>query len=300
MKILLADDDPVSRIMVRVPLLRLGYEVREVADGEQAWALLQSEPFSIIITDWLMPRLDGPSLIQRIRKAELPNYVYSILLTSKDAKDDIIAGLDAGADDYLNKPLHPNELRARISIAARIVDLETRLRTERDTDALTGLRNRRAIAAAANTELARSVRERIPLSVVLVDIDHFKQVNDRHGHQAGDQALRLVAATIAQNLRLYDSVGRWGGEEILLLLPTTNCEKATKIAERVRAAIANTPLLLETGEAVPLSVSMGLASTDADESQDFETLLKYADDALYHAKQAGRNRVVIQQRAASL
>ena len=297
MKVLIADDDPVSRIMVRVPLLRLGYDVREVADGEQAWSLLQSEPFSIMITDWLMPRLDGPGLIQRIRNADFPNYVYSILLTSKDAKDDIIAGLDAGADDYLSKPLHPNELRARISIATRIIDLETRLRAERDTDALTSLRNRRAISVAAHAELSRAAREHTALSVVLIDIDHFKQVNDTHGHQAGDQALRLVAATITQNLRPYDSVGRWGGEEILLLLPSTTSEHAASVAERVRAAIAATPLLLETGQAVPLSVSMGLASTDSVDLNQFEPLLQCADSALYQAKQHGRDQVAIYQPA---
>ncbi len=300
MKVLLADDDPVSRIIVRVPLLRLGYEVREVADGEQAWSLLQNEPFSIMITDWLMPRLDGPALIQRIRNADLPNYIYSILLTSKDAKDDIIAGLDAGADDYLSKPLHPNELRARISIATRIIDLETRLRAERDTDALTSLRNRRAISAAAHAELSRAAREHTPLSVVLIDIDYFKHVNDRHGHQAGDQALRLVATTITQNLRPYDSVGRWGGEEMLLLLPNTTSEVAASVAERVRAAIATTPLLLETGEAVPLSVSLGLASTNSAEMNQFEPLLQCADFALYQAKQHGRNQVAIYQAAPAL
>jgi len=231
-----------------------------------------------------------PALIARIRAADFPGYTYVILLTSKDERADMIAGLDAGADDYLIKPCESDELRARLAIGARIVDLERRLRSARDTDALTGLRNRGAITAAAETELVRTQRAHAPLSVALLDVDHFKQVNDRYGHQAGDQALRLIAAVVRQHIRPYDLVGRWGGEELLLLLAGTTTNDAAAVAVRVRERIAATPLMLADGRQIALTASLGVASTEGG-AYLLETLIRDADAALYSAKAAGRNCV---------
>lgn len=291
MDVLIVEDDPVQRRLLRGQLTRLGYNVREVANGELAWNLLQQQPCPIVITDWMMPSLDGPGLITRIREGNLSTYTYLIMLTSRDDRSDIVAGLDAGADDYITKPCDVNELRARVAIGARIVGLETQLREMRDTDELTGLRNRRAITALAETELARAAREMRPLSVVMLDIDHFKQVNDTYGHQAGDQALCLVAGTVSKNVRLYDVVGRWGGEEILLLLPGTTYSQALMVAERVRAAIAAIPLGLQEGQSVALTASLGVASRAPGDVTNLETLVASADMALYHAKSNGRNCV---------
>ncbi len=291
MKILIVDDDPFQRRLLRALLARLDYDVRDVANGELAWSLLQQEAISIVITDWMMPTLDGPGLIRRIRGANLPGYTYIVLLTAKGDLTDVVAGLDAGADDYLTKPCDTNELRARIAIGSRIVDLEMRLREARDTDSLTGLRNRRALTANANSELVRAQRNGTSLSVVLLDVDHFKQVNDRYGHHIGDQGLCLIAATVVQNVWPYDIVGRWGGEELLIVLPETTLAQAAMVADRVRASIRATPLLLEDGRQVELAASFGVASIELTDVATLDALLQQADAALYQAKADGRNRV---------
>lgn len=291
MHVLIVDDDPVQRRILRSQLMRLGYDVREAADGDQAWTQLQQEPAPIVITDWMMPQLDGPALIAQIRAAEFPGYTYVILLTARDHREDVVIGLDAGADDYLTKPCDAHELRARVAIGARIVDLERRLRAARDTDVLTGLRNRGAIAAAAEAELARSQRSTQPLSVALLDIDHFKLVNDQYGHQAGDQALRLVANVVRQHVRPYDVVGRWGGEELLLVLSDTTLAAATTVAERVRAKIAASPLSWSEDRQIAVTASLGVASTETSGAITLEQLVHDADAALYRAKADGRDCV---------
>jgi two-component system chemotaxis response regulator CheY len=291
MQVLIVDDDRIQRLILRNQLLQLGYEVSEAADGAIAWTQLEHQPSPIVITDWMMPQLDGPALIARIRAAAFPGYTYVILLTSRDDRTDVVAGLDAGADDYLTKPCDSHELRARVVIGARIVDLEHRLRMARDTDALTGLDNRGVITASAEAELARTQRSGTPLSVALLDVDHFKQVNDQHGHQAGDQALRLIAAEAREQVRPYDLVGRWGGEELLLLLAGTTLQEATSIAERVRATLAATPLTRADGRQIALTASLGVASTETSGEHTLEALVRDADAALYRAKAAGRNCV---------
>ncbi len=300
MRILIADDDPITRRLLQAMLARAGHEVLVAEDGQIAWELLQHESVRFVITDWMMPNLGGPPLVRRIRSAGFPAYTYIILLTAKDGKDDVVIGLQAGADDYLTKPFDPNELRARIAIGERILDLETRLREARDQmevlatyDSLTGLLNRRALYKHIEAEMNRAERETEPMSLVLLDVDHFKVVNDQHGHLIGDQALRLVADTIAQNKRPYDWAGRWGGEEFLLALPGATLTEAGAVAERVRAAVAAAALPLPDGRRLHVQVSLGVTSMAPTARQPLDALLQQADEALYRAKREGRNRVCL-------
>jgi diguanylate cyclase (GGDEF)-like protein len=304
MDILVVDDDLLSRHLVSAALRALGYTVREAANGVQAWEEIQRSFAPLLITDWQMPELDGPSLIRRVRTAELPGYVYAILLTVRETQTDRIAGLDSGADDYLIKPTNLDELRARVAIATRILSLERELRSanvalqqlngqlqhQATHDRLTGLLNRPAILEHLGLELARVRRSGQPLSLALLDLDHFKQINDAHGHLVGDRALQHVAALFAQSLRRYDWVGRWGGEEFLMLLPATGLLDACRVAERVRASLDMHPLALTDGPLLQITASVGVTDTlSPDES--IEELMTRADLALYAAKHAGRNRV---------
>jgi two-component system chemotaxis response regulator CheY len=293
MKILIVEDDLMQRRFLQVILAQSGREAVTAADGEAAWNLIQKERIQIVITDWMMPVLSGLELIRRIRAADLPHYTYLVLLTSQNAQNSIVEGLKAGADDYLTKPFDRNELMARLAIGERILKLEERLELMATHDTLTNLLNRRALYAGAMTELNRSIRENSPLSLIMLDIDHFKSVNDAYGHPAGDKALCLVAETLLQNKRDYDLVGRWGGEEFLALLPKTSLADARTIAERFRAGIEAAGLQMPDGGTVKITVSLGVSST-ATGSFDIEALIHQADKALYQAKNSGRNRVMLE------
>jgi two-component system chemotaxis response regulator CheY len=297
-RVLVVDDDPVIRRIVQASLASAGHTVEQAGDGQSALELLKHDPIRLVITDWQMPGMDGPELIQRLRASTPDAYTYIILLTAKSEKEDVATGLETGADDYLTKPFNPRELRARVGIGERILNLEAVLKESRDQlevlamhDGLTGLLNRRAIQAHAEAEWHRAARERESLSLVLLDIDHFKSVNDRHGHLVGDQALRLVAEVLAQRVRPYDQTGRWGGEEFLLVLPWTDLAAARLVAERVRARVAATPLPLADGSGLDLRVSLGVTSTSTGMPTSVEALLRQADEALYQAKRAGRDRI---------
>jgi two-component system, cell cycle response regulator len=301
MHIVIADDETISRRLLRITLGNAGHTVSEAEDGEAAWELLQSSGATMLISDWHMPLLSGPELIRRIRATQQGGYIYTILLTARDSKSDTVAGLDSGADDYLTKPFNSAELRARVAIGQRIVQLESSLREARDRfayqashDALIGLLNRQAISEHVQAELARAEHAATPLSLALLDVDHFKAINDRHGHLVGDQALRLVAQTLAATVRPYDWVGRWGGEEFLVVLADTRLSEAAAIAERIRSRIAATTLPLPDQTSQLFTVSIGVTSTalvNASHS-DAKVLFQQVDAALYSAKHAGRNRIV--------
>ncbi len=303
MKILVVDDDSTLRHILRIHLTRAGYEVVEAEDGQVAWDIMQRENLRFVITDWMMPEVDGPELIRRIRQANLPGYTYIIMLTAKEGKEAVVTGLEAGADDYLTKPFDPGEFRARVAIGKRIVNLETRLseslvRLEELAmrDGLTGLFNRRALYQHTENELSRARRENFPLSVVLLDIDHFKSVNDQHGHLVGDQALRLVADIITHSKRPYDWAGRWGGEEFLVVLPNTGPPEARIVAERMRENVARAQFVPpDDDRPLQLRISLGVSSTPIrpDSTLLLDQLLHQADEALYRAKRGGRNRVCL-------
>lgn len=300
MKILIVDDDAVHRRLLRAQITRAGHEVIEASDGQDAWELLQSQSIQFVITDWVMPRMNGIELTRHIREADSPFYTYVILLSVRADRGDVVDGLESGVDDYLVKPCDSRELRSRIAIGMRILTLEARLRESRDQlqqiathDSLTELLNRRAVYEEAQAELARAIRKHACISLVLLDIDHFKSINDRYGHPVGDDALRLVAATITRSLRPYDKVGRWGGEEFLVLLPGANTEDAVSVAERIRRNIATTMLPLTAGHKLALQASLGVTSAIGTPGLEIGTLISQADNALYQAKREGRNRVCV-------
>jgi len=300
MKILIAEDDKDSRRLLLINLLDGGHEVVEAEDGELAWQIWDRDHIRIIITDWMMPNVSGPDLIRRVRGSSYPHYTYIIMLTALGAKPQVVTGLEAGADDYLTKPFYQEELLERVNIGERILKLEDRLNDQRRLmeyqamhDSLTGLFNRRAIQEQAEVELSRTARETKPMGLVLLDVDHFKAINDMYGHQLGDQALRLVASVLAQNIRPYDSLGRWGGEEFMVVLPSATVEEACMVAERIRASVADAHLPLPSGETLQLQVSLGVTSSSATHSGSLalDKLVNEADKALYQAKASGRNRV---------
>ena len=301
MRLLVVDDDPVISRLLQASLSRAGHTVVPATDGRAAWHLWQQDPISLVVTDWMMPGLDGPELISRIRAASTGDYTYIILLTAKGGKDDVVEGLMTGADDYLTKPFHPGELRARVSIGERILTLEMRLREARDQfmvlathdPLLTGLFNRRALQEHAEAEWQRSARGQGVLSLALLDIDHFKSVNDRLGHAAGDHALRLIGDLLTASKRAYDWAGRWGGEEFLLVLPGATSEDACGVAERVRAKVEASPLSLTNYGVINLRVSIGVSTMTPGAPMTLDTLLQQADEALYTAKEQGRNRVAV-------
>ena len=300
MKALIVEDEPEFRLLLSVLLRQLDFDVIEAMDGLTAWDIVQKTQIPLVLTDWVMPQMQGPELIQKIRGANFPYYTYIILLTARTAQRDVVDGIMSGADDYLVKPFDQDELQARLSIAERILGLESRLRETLEQlrlvalrDGLTGVLNRRAIYEVAENELERARRESARLSFLMIYIDNFKKINDRFGHAMGDQALRLVVDTIVSNLRPYDSVGRWGGEEFLVLLPNTNHEEATQIAERLRTSVARSRLEFIESNSVELRISLGVTCTSFGEDQYIDKLVSQADKALYKAKNLGKDRVSV-------
>jgi diguanylate cyclase (GGDEF)-like protein len=308
MKILIADDDPVSRLLMQRTLEKFGYEVLLAADGRTAAEILsRSDGPRLALIDWMMPELDGPGLCREIRSLRDGSYIYILLLTSKQDSEDVVAGLEAGADDYITKPCHPAELRARLRTGRRILTLEETLVRAREEmrfkathDALTELWNRAAILALMRSELHRAAREGKPTSLLLCDIDHFKRVNDDHGHLVGDLVLEEVARRLISAVRPYDAVGRYGGEEFLILLSDCGRNSVKARAEEVRAGVASAPV--DTGcETIAISISIG-AVTCGDWNEDVppERILAEADAALYRAKAEGRNCTAIADSVAEM
>jgi diguanylate cyclase (GGDEF)-like protein len=298
--ILLAEDDPVTRMLMTRFLKKAGYEVDAVSNGSEALDKMTARYYPILVTDWEMPEMDGASLCKAVRNLQLDGYVYALLLTARDSKDNIIAGLEAGADDYLIKPVHEAELIARLNAGRRILNLEHSLRVANQrnrilsiTDALTGTYNRRYLMEQLPRELERCRRYAYPLSVLMCDIDHFKSINDARGHAAGDEVLQQFAARAQKSIRTNsDWVARHGGEEFLIVLPETGFDGAMTVAEKVRNLIAATPFTTRTGDAA-ITASFGVASTGAhgpDIALKVDALIRCADECLYRSKQAGRNR----------
>ena len=300
MRILIADDEAMSRLLLQKTLERAGYEVIAVENGRQAAEqICKLDGPRLALLDWVMPELDGPGVCNEVRKRKEQSYVYMVLLTSKEAKEDVVAGLESGADDYLTKPFDAEELKARLRTGVRILGLEDRLVEAREEmrfkashDALTTLWNRGVILELLGRELSRSHRENATTVILLCDIDHFKSVNDSFGHLVGDEVLRETAKRLLASVRSYDFVGRYGGEEFLVVL--NNCDPAFALAraEEIRKTIALRPVQTSTGP-VLVMMSLGLLLSHEWGTRTVEELLHEADTALYAAKRAGRNCVKI-------
>jgi diguanylate cyclase (GGDEF)-like protein len=297
MKVLVADDEPTSRRLLASSLSRWGYDVVLANDGEQASKILLSpDSPKMAVLDWLMPGIEGAQLCQDIRRNKPEPYTYILLLTGKRDQNDVIAGLEAGADDYVRKPFDPAELKVRLRTGKRILYLQDQLISAREAlrdkatrDQLTGIWNRAAILDILNSELQRAGREGGSLGIVIADLDHFKQVNDTFGHPMGDEVLRKVAQTLSGATRRYDSVGRIGGEEFLVVLPGCDEVNTMSHAERLRTAVAR--IVLESAPTIHPTISAGAAVFDRYHSFEALELIQAADAALYVAKNAGRNRV---------
>ncbi len=291
MKILVADDSEITRFKLESILSSWNYDVVQAIDGAEAWTILQQdETIQIAILDWLMPGLSGIDICKNIREQKERIYTYTIILTSRNNIDDIILGLKSGADDYLIKPYHTQELKARLQVGERIITLQNNLFNMANHDSLTGVLNRRSIIKKCDTELNRSKRKSVITGIIMADLDHFKQINDLYGHQAGDAVLVECTQRIQQELRSYDSLGRYGGEEFLILTPDTNPKDILKHAERIRQSISNS-LFHYQENVIPVTMSMGVATSD-DNHYESDTLIRLADDALYEAKEKGRNRII--------
>jgi diguanylate cyclase (GGDEF)-like protein len=298
-KVLIADDDQVSRRLLEVTLRKWGHEVVPVCDGRAAWDVLRAEDApKLAILDWMMPHLDGTAVCQEVRRKGGPSYQYLVLATSRDGKKDLLEGLEAGADGYITKPIDLNELRACLRVGERILDWQEQLLTAREAlreqatkDHLTGLWNRRSILEMLEREVARAQRDGRPVGLIVADLDFFKQVNDTRGHQAGDVVLRETARRMQSAVRPYDTLGRYGGEEFLVVLPNCDAARSLQIAERLHRCVGERPVDLPEAT-VPVTLSVGVTASGA-EPIPAETLLKVADDALLKAKRDGRDRVVL-------
>jgi two-component system, cell cycle response regulator len=297
-KILIADDDSVSRRLLEKTLQRAGYEVTSVANGQEAVDTLnRTDAPRLALLDWMMPGLHGPAVCREIRRQREQSYVYMILLISRESKEDIVTGLQSGADDYLIKPFDAEELKARLRTGERILHLEDRLVEAREQmrfrathDRLTSLWNRGVIMDLLERELVCSQREHVCTAVLLGELDHFKIINDTHGHLVGDQVLREVARRLLASVRSYDFVGRYGGEEFLVVLNNCRPDSAVARAEQIRKSIGTRPVQTDAG---PLAITMSLGALLSSDwgHRPADELLREVDAALYAAKSAGRNCV---------
>jgi len=300
LKILLTDDDPTTRALLGRWVTRWGYEVVTAVDGESALGLLRNDAeIQLCVLDWMLPGISGLDVCKTLRAEAREPYVYTLLLSAKTDIEDLVEGLEAGADDYLVKPCHPLELEVRLRAGKRMVELQQsliaareQLRIEASHDMLTGLFNRKAILQLLDRELGRAARIGESVSVLMLDLDHFKAINDGHGHQAGDAVLAGVPARFRSALRNYDAAGRYGGEEFLVVLSACDSEVAVSVAERVRAAVSGRALEIPAG-ALSVTCSLGIAGTDQRSGASSESLIRAADAALYRSKESGRNRATL-------
>jgi diguanylate cyclase (GGDEF)-like protein len=296
MRVLIAEDDLTSRTILTAILKKWGHDPIITEDGNAAWdALQQPDSPKLVLLDWNMPGMEGLELCRRLRENVSSNPPYIILLTGRVEKADIVQGLEAGANDYVTKPYDREELQARIRVGQRMLDMQASLLEARNSleyqamhDPLTGIFNRRAILDRLKAEISRAKREGGRLSIGMCDLDHFKKVNDTCGHQAGDEALVAFTRCIQANLRDYDCVGRYGGEEFLVIAAGSRGQNEDALYERLRAKIADAVIKTKAGD-ISITVSIGVApGTD---QSTVETLVAAADAALYRAKANGRNRV---------
>ena len=300
MKILIAEDDPVFRRLLKEILVSWGYDVVDAQDGNEAFqALLAEDAPRLAVLDWNMPGMEGIEVCRKVREELKEPYTYIILLTANHREDYLVTGMEAGADDYIIKPFRHNELKVRLRAGKRIIELQNELIAAREIirekstrDSLTGLLNHEEILGVLGRELARGERDKGSVSIIMADLDHFKTVNDTYGHLAGDAVLRSTSQILKSMMRAYDSVGRYGGEEFLFVLPECGGECAAAFAERARVRIGSAAIESPEG-IIPVTISSGVATSGKESGWDAISLIKAADKALYRAKADGRNRVAV-------
>ncbi len=300
MKVLVADDSLVIRRLLESCLSAWGYEVVSVADGGAAWAALSAEDApAIAILDWMMPLHSGLDLCRMLRALPRHSYTYILLLTSKGLREDIVEGLGAGADDYVVKPFDKYELEVRLRAGRRIIDLQAELirtqealREQATRDALTGVWNRHSILEILSREVDRAGRKCGLLGLLMFDLDHFKDINDTFGHQCGDQVLSGLAGRLRNALRSYDSIGRYGGEEFLVVVPHADADALASQARRLKSVIEGAVLDAE-GRQISVTASFGASVFDPLQPGSPDTLIRAADAALYQSKKVGRNAIFL-------
>jgi two-component system, cell cycle response regulator len=298
MKVLVAEDDAVACVIMEKQLTRCGYDVVVAHDGEEALHLLSAESAPhLAVLDRVMPKIDGAEVCRLVRASAREPYTYIVLVTGLSSEDDLLSGMDAGADDYITKPFRTAELEARLRVGRRLIEQQDNLiaarealRAEAKHDALTGLWNHEEIIRLLELELVRAQRQGRHVGVIMVDLDHFKAINDTYGHSIGDAVLVETTQKMTSLLRPYDFLGRYGGEEFLIVLPDVNWESVVHIAERLRSGIAAESVAL--GKTLsPITVSMGITISFGDAPSTTQVLIDAADRALYRAKRTGRNRI---------
>lgn len=299
MRVLIAENNPVALRFLERNIKKWDYEVIATRNGQEAWKAIKEDDLRLIILDWVMPEMNGIELCQKIRQQKKSKYIYILLLTSRDRQQDIIEGLSAGADDYMVKPPNLLELRARLQKGKRIIELEdSLLETHKklielaSRDSLTHLWNRATILKFLEEELEQSSRENYPASVIMVDVDNFKKINDTFGHCVGDIVLTRVASRLKKNVRLYDQVGRYGGDEMFIILPNCGLEAIGPIAERLCLSISQRKIKT-SGGFLAVTITLGCASTESFSEPSVDGLIQASDKALYKGKNQGRNRVSV-------
>ncbi|MEQ8175626.1 MAG: diguanylate cyclase [Syntrophomonadaceae bacterium] len=297
MRILIAEDEPISRKLLQNSLLDWGYDVVVARDGQEALTILEKDGRpNLAVLDWMMPGADGPDICRWLRSRETASYVYVILLTGRNQEGDLVRGLESGADDYMLKPFNSEELKYRLRIGQRIIEQEQKIIRMASIDDLTGLLNRRNFWERMEKEMNRLRREKGTVGFIISDIDHFKNVNDTYGHSVGDLVLQQFAQCLQDNCRIYDYVGRYGGDEFIIGVPGASLLETVEIAERIRNTIQNTGIpILGSGDIIQITASFGVDAMNlgSENEQHMEELINHADEALYLAKGEGRNRIGI-------
>lgn len=294
MKILIAEDERLTRTMLRKYLENLGYEVLEAEDGAQAYEIYNREQINFLITDWMMPVMNGLELLKKIRTEDRHGYTYIIFLTSKEEKDEMIEAISHGADDYIRKPFDKGELSVRVRAGQRIVDLQEKLAKLAETDPLTGLWNRRGLVKLIEQHPEyRTGQTKTPAAFVMADIDHFKQINDAFGHEVGDFVLKWLSALLQTAYENCGTVSRVGGEEFFIVLRGANASVAEQLSENARKMIEQAPYQVPDGKTIGITCSFGVYCVKAGEVWDLTESMKRADQALYLSKNRGRNRVTV-------
>jgi two-component system cell cycle response regulator len=298
-KVLIAEDNAVSAKILQKNINDWGYEVVLAKDGKEAWSSLQNEGIKLAVLDWMMPEINGIRLCKKIREndhqGEEQEYTYIILLTAKDEQKDLIKGFSAGADDYITKPFNHLELKARLKTGKRIIDLQRQLQEQASRDSLTGLWNRKRMFRILEKEINRAYRDNLPVAIIMIDIDKFKSINDNHGHHFGDLVIKEVANVLRKSVRNYDEICRYGGDELLVILPNCDSAKTESIAERLRQNVIEHRIKSDS-VSLNVTLSLGGATTEGYPSDvASEALIMAADEALLEAKNKGRNCVVFKK-----